>query len=302
MDRRSKQSESSSESRESEREEIVTLRKRALKYLLLLISAAVTLIGILLLVFAHSSPWPEITTHMGIALTTAGTVGIAIDIFTRKEFEIIVRDSFVSAYDKSVISQKLSELFSLVTMAEDFRNLGIKNVYNERNDDRAIEIIKDAAPGSTIKLLGTCLRGFTAVGTQRTFTKKLIEGCKIELLVLDSESDFVRQRAKEEGREYSIIKESIDSTNKSHDVFIKEMLEVDLRDKIMLEYYDAPPNLFLVITDTTVLIGFYMRDQMGQFFPQIELEIKPRGISKPFIEHFDSLMRDAIKRNKASLS
>ena len=126
--------------------------------------------------------------------------------------------------------------------------------------------------------------------------RKLAEGCSIELLVLDPYSPFVAQRGKEENRKYEDIPKCVTVSNEMHRIFIESIEEEDLRERISLDLYDAPPNLFMVITETTLLIGFYLREKKGQFFPQFELEIKPEGLSKPFIIHFESLLKEAQEK------
>jgi hypothetical protein len=55
---------------------------------------------------------------------------------------------------------------------------------------RATTIIEDAAHGSTIKLLGTCLQSFLGLPVEKLFREKLEQNCTIQLLVLDEESAF----------------------------------------------------------------------------------------------------------------
>ena len=280
---------------------IISIKWSALKYKLVLISIFIITAGIALLLTAHKFPSNivDLVKEIGIALTAAGTVGITIDIFTRKQFEDIIQDSFASAYKDSEIPSKLDDLFSLVKMANNFRDLGIKNIYDERNDDRALEIIKEARKGSKIQLLGTCLRSFTGAATQKMFREKMQQGCTFELLVLNADSQFVDQRKEEEGETNPEIKNSIETTNRSHELFRNQLNATNLKNNIILEYYDAPPNLFLIITETIVLVGFYMRGNMGQFFPEIEIENKSSGISKSFIDHYDLLMKDSIAKNNS---
>jgi hypothetical protein len=103
----------------------------------------------------------------------------------------------------------------------------------------------------------------------------------------------VEQRAKEEIRDCEDIKNTISKVNRIHCTFINSLHDENLNGIITLYYYNAPPNLFLIITDAKVLVGFYSREKKGQFFPMIELDIKGRGVTKSFENHFDSLLQDA---------
>ncbi len=50
-----------------------------------------------------------------------------------------------------------------------------------------------------------------------------------------------------------------------------------------------------------MIVGFYLREDLGEFFPQLELEIKEGGIYSSFDTHFESLWkarREAAERKQ----
>jgi hypothetical protein len=254
-----------------------------------IVAGVTILISILIL----KSPVSDVFKETGVALIAAGVFGFAIDFFSKRQLLDVLNDSMIATYNSSDIPYKLDRFYSLVKIADELTDLGVKVIRRERNDNRAYEIIKDAYPGSTIKILGISLQSFTSIPVQHIFIGKLKEGCNIQLLALDPSSQFVKRRATEEKRTHNDIFQSISHAIKAHSIFIESLGRERFKGKIAINYYDAPPNLSLVITETNLLVGFYLRERKGQFFPQMELEVKPHGISEPFINHFDSLMKES---------
>jgi len=266
---------------------------------------------------------------IGIVLVTTGLVVFAADYITRKDFLAILsqelnpliaetrafRQSTLNEMeplrrDVSSLTTKLLEevkplrqdIPTLSTALDDIRKcislgatmsvLGIKQIHDDRRESSLLERLKRVKAGSEIKILGIVASEIGRVPMQEIMREKIRVGCKFKILCLDPESIFVRQRAAEEGREYEDMKEDLIHTN---DGIWRNFVQRRLaREKIQpgqveLRYYDSTPRYFLFITDSVVIVGFYLGRIRGADGPHLELDIKERGIATAFIEHFDSL-------------
>jgi hypothetical protein len=173
-------------------------------------------------------------------------------------------------------------------LTNDLRPFGLQRVYRSRREIDVRRFIKAAPSGSEIKMLGTALMCVTPWETQQIMIERLKDGCTFKLLSLNPDSPFVGQRAREEHRAVDEIKSVIGNTCEINQSFIATLPD-NLRPKVSLLHYDAPPMCFMVSNSDIMIISFYLREQRGENFPHFEIEIKEGGIVKPFMDHFDSL-------------
>lgn len=269
------------------------LQAVVLMYRFLIVAIMLIVIGGSLVLFATITPsttvFEEFARDIGIALFTAGVIGVALEYYTHKQFQELVTGTVATVIESSSLNKKLDSLHDLISLGGDLRSLGVRCIHQDRTEIDFDRYLEEASPGSSIRMLGVCMRGFHSAEMQLAIENKLEQNCKFKLLMINPESEFVRLRAVEERREYEDIKTDIVASNNLHGNFINERLPPDLRENIELGHYDSATSFFIFSTDKIVIVGLYLRERLGEFFPHLELELRGGGIYLPFIEHFDSL-------------
>lgn len=278
------------------------LRSALHRYQFLILAIGVVVFGIFLIAAPESSPFPQVARDLGVAFLAAGTVGLALEFYTRRQFRDLVTEDLRSAVDSSSLASRLEEMLSLASLGGDLRELGVRRIHRNRNAIDFSRLIEEAEPGSELRLLGVCLAGFMDRQTQVLIEKKLRDRCSVRILILDPESDFVKLRAIEENRTYDDIKKDISGAAEIHANFIENRVAQAVRSQIRLGRYDAAPAYFIFSTHNTMVVGFYLREDLGEFFPQLELEIKEGGIYRSFDQHFESLWRTCQASEATTIS
>ena len=266
------------------------LKSLLLRYRFIIMALVMAMLGFLLIAFGEHLPHGEIWRDFGIAMLTAGTLGIGVEFYTRKQFETLVADHILEAIEKSSLPPKLDNLNHLLFLGNEMTSLGLRRIHTISSP--AIDffgLLEAADPGTEIRLLGICMMSFTNGPMQMLLQKKLAQDCTVKLLTMDSESKFVQLRASEEGRNLEDIRVEIESTNNLHRSFINFRIPTDLQKNIELGHYDLPAAYLIVSTNKTMIVGFYLRTGRGEYFPHLELETKGGGIYTSFLNHFDSL-------------
>ena len=238
-----------------------------------------TLAGSLLIAFREVLPHAEYWRDFGIAILTAGALGLVVELNTRKEFETLIGDRVNEAIETC---QKLQDIERLLCLGNELTAIGLRKLHTSRFSIDFNEFLKAADPGSEIKLLGISMTTFGHEQMRELLRKKLAQGCTIKLLILDSESQFVALRALEEHRDPAQFRKVIEAADTMHRFFIGSK-------NIELGHYDSAPAYFMVSTNRAMIIGFYLREGTGGHFPHLELEAKEGGAYMQFVKHFDSL-------------
>lgn len=278
------------------------LRSIIHRYQFILLAIIVGGIGVWLIVTPQSLPFPNVANDLGVAFLAAGTIGLALEFYTRRQFLYLMKQELVDAVNQSTLYKKIDEILARGSLGGDLRELGVRRIHRERNAIDFTKLINEAEKGTEIRILGVCLAGFMDRQTQVLLKKKLTEGCNIRLLIIDPESDFVKHRAMEENRIYEDIKQDISAADVIHKNFIQRRLPQNLRDKIELGHYNSAPAYFIFCTQSTMIVGFYLREGLGEFFPQLEIEIKGGGIHSSFGKHFEAVWRTRNEAPKLSPS
>ena len=271
------------------RSESIELKATVHRYKFLVLTLVVGAVGALLILYHRNLPSPEVSRDFGIALFAAGTVGVAVELLTRRQFRELVNDELSSAVNNSLLGRKLDEVLARGSLGGDLRELGVRRIHADRNAINFLDVIDDADPGTELRFLGVCLAGFVGRNTQVHLEKKLREKCRIRLLIIDPACDAVRWRAAEEDRAPETVKREIEGADEIHDSFVQTHVSQEYRGQIQLGHYNSQPSYFIVSTNKTMIVGFYLRGGLGEFFPQLELEIKAGGIHEAFSRHFELL-------------
>ena len=280
------------------------LKSLLLRYRFILMALVMAMLGFLLIAFVKNG---EIWRDFGIALLTAGTLGIGVEFYTRKEFETLIAERILEAIEGSSVPSKLDDLNHLLSLGNEMTSLGLRKIY--KSNAPAIDfygLLEAADEATEIRLLGVCMMSFTNGPMQSLLHMKLAQGCTIKFLTMDSDSEFVKLRAVEEERGLEDIRTEIQATNSLHRNFINLRIPRELRPNIKLRHYDLPATYLIVSTNKTMIVGFYLRKGRGEQFPHLEFEAKGGGIYASFLEHFDSLWEAAkqspVDQNQEAVS
>lgn len=265
-----------------------SLKEKLWSYRVVILALTLLLGGVLLDVFHSHMARPELVRDLAIALLIAGTMGLGLELYTRKQFLDDVSEILEKVILSSPLGSRLDDLRDIVMAGIDLRSLGVKRLEANRRALDFADILKQAAPESEIKILGICLMSLDEPRIQHILEDKLRAGCSIKILLLDPDSRAVEERATDERRKYTNVRGEIEASENIHRVFVEEMRPKSLRGNIELGYYDRYPGYFLLAIHSLVVVGFYLRDYRGEDSPHMELEVKAGGLSEPFLRHFDA--------------
>jgi hypothetical protein len=284
---------------------LTQFRSVLLRYRFIVLALLIVIGGGLLMFFHTRLPEPEFARDLGIALFTAGTVGLGVEFYIRREFESLVTDRLTEALETSSLTSRLDAMRDALSLSKEVTKMGLRKVHRKRHVINFETFLEQAEPGSEIRLLGVCLIGFTDHKMQEALRRKLNEGCTIRLLVLSPNSQFARYRGLEDlspgtvspeadGDELDETVQEIAMADKRHQIFMRHLPE-PLRGNIMIGHYDAPAHVLIVGIDKAMVVGFYLRGQRGEMFPHVELEVRQGGIYQPFMDHFNALWDTRIE-------
>jgi len=267
---------------------------------------------------------------IGIVLVTTGLVVFAADYMTRKDFIALLATELnplrtdVNRLRRSMLGEMLplrtdmttlitkllqeitplrSDIPTLSTALDDVRKcislgatmsvLGIKHIHKDRGSTDLLNKLWEAANGSEIKILGIVASGVSDPKMEDIIRQKLMQQCKFKILCVNPSSHFVEERAAEEGRSAQEMKNDISARIMGWRNFVESHIPEAMRSQVELKCHDGGTRYFLFITETMVVVGFYLGAARGASNVHLELEVKPDGIAKAFIEHFDSLWNAA---------
>lgn len=178
-----------------------------LRYRFIIMALVMAMLGFLLIVFGKNLSHGEIWRDFGIAILTAGTLGLGIELYTRRQFETLIAERMLEAIEISSLTTRLDSVHRLLSLGDEMTSLGLRKIHTINSP--AIDffgLLEAADVGSEIRLLGVCMMSFTNGPMQMLLQRKLEQGCTIKFLTMDSESKFVELRALEEGRSIEDIR------------------------------------------------------------------------------------------------
>jgi len=265
---------------------------------------------------------------IGIVLVTTGLVVFAADYMTRKDFiallatelnplrndvttlrQRMLGEMLPLRTDMTTLITKLlqeitplrTEVPTLSTALDDIRKcislgatmsvLGIKQIHKDRGCSDLLNKLWEAANGSEIKILGIVASGVNDPKMEDLIRQKLAQNCKLKILCLNPSSPFVEERAAEEGRSTEEMRKDISARIMGWKNFVESRIPEDMRSRVELKCHDLGTRYFLFITETLVVVGFYLGATRGANNTHIELEMKPDGVATAFVEYFDSLWK-----------
>ncbi|MFL6262872.1 MAG: DUF5919 domain-containing protein [Thermoanaerobaculia bacterium] len=280
------------------------LRKRLIQFLFLFLMTLLSCAG-LVLIFNYV-PWHlgEAGRDIGISMLIAGTVGLGVELSTRKEMERVLGDLIEeklaeATSDRFAVLEtalpKLEEIRDLVVQESGLQDAGVKRLSRRREDNLLQEFVERAAPGSTIRVMAICLNTLANNRGKDLFKRKLQEGCRIRLLLLDpDDSTALEERARQENRtseeELRDFKERVQTWGSVHKNAIQKLAaDKTLTGSIELGYYQSLPSCFLIDNGHAMLVGFYLHGCRGEKCPHLEIENRQNGFYLQFDQHFETL-------------
>ncbi len=232
----------------------------------------------------------EILRDVGIGLLVAGIVGLSVDYFTRKDFDELLSGTVKRGVESSTIPDSLKAILKLLRLADDATSLGVRRVHRNRSGIDFVKLLSEVGPSSELRILGIALMDMVPATVHQGIRDALQKGSKVRMLMLDSKSKFVANRAGEEARACEDLRSDIDGTFHLHSNFVREAQKKGLGGMIELRCYDAPPQYLVFSTDSSMVVGFYLRGRRGEFDPHIEFDARVGGgLHEVFVRHFDSL-------------
>lgn len=304
------------------------LRKKLVRFWFLFLMTLLSGLGLGLVLVIHYASWPlgEVWRDLGISMLVAGTVGLGVELFCRKEMERVLGDLIEEKVVHStgdrftvletrlqdvdlqaradaqnlldfqgVMLPSLEVIRDLVVGESGLQEVGLKRLSRHREDNLLQKFVERAAPGSTIRVLALCLNSLANNPGKDLFKKKLREGCKIQLLLLDpNECAALEERARQENRtteeDIREFKERVQIWASIHKSTVQKLAaDKTLPGSIDLGYYQSLPSCFLVDNGNAMLVGFYLHGCRGDRCPQLEIENRQNGFYLQFESHFETL-------------
>lgn len=302
------------------------LHKKATQYLFFLVMTAFFCIGLILVITTAAWHLGEVWRDIGISMLIAGTVGLGVELFSRKEMEGVLGELIEEKLAESTADRLASLETALLAVdrqtrldIEDLRQLqqsvlprldgirdlvgresgllevGVQRLSRRRNDKLVYEMIKSAAAGSSIRVLGLCLNTLASNTGRDLLRRKVQEGCRIRLLLLDPSEDAVlEERARQENRttdeDILEFKDRVRTWDTVHKSTIQRLAsDKTLAGSIELGYYQSLPSCFLVDNGEVMAVGLYLHGCRGELCPHLEIENKANGLYQQFGRHFETL-------------
>lgn len=239
---------------------------------------------------------------IGFSLLLTGFVGLLISYLVKTLLVVNEEQGDAANEETNTTSGERSAFEELIKMREALElnsrihPFGIRDVHLDRNKIDFIRHLRAAKPGTEIRLLGVCLRGFIDASSQELMVKKVSDDrCRIKMLTLSPTSSFIQSRAEAEGRHHEEIRRDILSANDMHQNLLTFRIPKDARERFKYGHYDAPPHLFIFSTESVMIVGLYLRGEQGEFFPHFELEAKVDGLYASFLDYFNSLWKSQVR-------
>jgi hypothetical protein len=279
---------------------VTTLRAAILRHRFLVLAAFTVTAGLIAMwVGAHKRS--EFLGDVGNALFTAGTIGLAVEYYTRREFESLVMDRFQEVVDGSTLNTHLTHVAHLLELSRPIADRGLRHIHPSREGINFQSVIEDAESSSDIRVLGVCLSDFANRDMAKMIRDKINQGCRLKMLILNPNSSFAREHAAGESQLYSTSTYREMCISNDWHVNFHDRMSGEGHTKFELGHYEAAPHLLLVCTSNKVIVGFYLRGARGEDFPHIEFENRPGGLCGPFIRHFDALWNTRIEAHTTGL-
>jgi hypothetical protein len=304
------------------------LREKLVRFWFLFLMTLLSVLGFGLVLVIHYASWPlgEAWRDIGISMLIAGTVGLGVELFCRKEMERVLGDLIEERVVQSTgdrftaletrlqdvdrqarldaqnlldlqggVLPSLEVIRNLVVRESGLQEVGLKRLSRHREDNLLQEFIERATPGSTIRVLALCLNSLANNPGRDLFKRKLREGCHIRLLLLDpNECAALEERARQENRtteeDIRAFKERVQTWASVHRNAVQNLIaDKTLTGSIDLGYYQSLPSCFLVDNGNAMLVGFYLHGCRGDRCPQLEIENRQNGFYQQFERHFETL-------------
>ena len=276
-------------------------RLEALVVALVLFIIGIALITVGAIVPQHSGLVYEVTHHvlrdLGIAAIISALLGTAYEYILRSDFLKMaqralsrtveeernwLRAMFVADAQES-LTIVLNERDDRLQQLDMFHVAGLTGIRETRHFETIEEKLKSSP--KQVRILETW------TGHRESGIDKLIRGAvengteKVEILLLNPESDQVGYRAK-------ALDEDVDEVRSSIKADLVKLQKVRLdghKDKIELRVYDASPSVNMFSFDDFRLMGLYLRGFDSIESTQFSVSTRDRFLAVQLDRHFENL-------------
>lgn len=196
---------------------------------------------------------------IGSALLISGLLGAIFEYSSRRGFIAQVQES---------LSNVITERYSIL---EEARKSGVDSIQPELPNG----ISKRFQQASTIRILQTWIGNLD--GISDSLRKAANNNCKVQILLLDPDSEQARYRSIDKGQTDTAAKQLI---NSNLDLLQGLMSEQSTKNNITVKTYDATPILTIYGYDNIDFVGLYWRKKAAISFPQLMVN-RQKGQERP---------------------
>lgn len=258
------------------------------RYKIIIISIIALILGVLLVVL--SSPQKslisifkeEVIRDIGITFILIGIAIIFYEHFIRMNLVELIQQIYKNSKDD------LKKLIDAQCEFKSIKDSGLINVYSTEGSSEILNLAR-----KNIKMLGITINYyFTPGGNEYKKLQQLVKnGCKLEILMLDSESEFVGYREKDEDNEH--LKEQIELSFKIKKKFIEELPD-EYKSNVKINFYDNYPVYSMtIIDDNLIRVTPFLYKKKGRACPTSDYIRKPGGVFEDYFEHFNDLWKSS---------
>ena len=197
-----------------------------------------------------------------------------------------VPGGIVSFFNAALITRKYEEKH--VT-----RDWGLVNIYETRTK---MNVTCDEYLQKGKRQISMSGFGFRSLmdGQKELIEKKVREGIKIRIITMNPDSDYVRQREREEGEREGDIRESIINLGK----WVEALQKIEKKKgNVQIRYYDAKPIDFYFRIDDHAFTGPYIYGKKSQYTISYEFCGDSSGFDY-YAEYYDRLWNDEALMKK----
>ncbi|MFA4904144.1 MAG: hypothetical protein WC600_15535 [Desulfobaccales bacterium] len=257
-----------------------------------LFSVALLLIGIALLSFSFwikEEVTNKIITFLGSASIVTGVLSLFRELcILKRETEDIGNEIAAKVIDKLPGTKPDPPGMRLITR-DRLSNYDIYNDWVLSNEPQEINCFGR----SVLHRIDHNLRQDFGDSAEETIAKRLSEGCKIRIIFLDPQTEYVKLIAKEEGKEYEAMIDYIAKTIGICKRLFEIIKEVEFDSKAQLRIrvsHEAPYFSYHKVNENAI-IGFYISDSAISYSPAYE--VIGKNEAQVFELHFNKIFQDS---------
>ena len=245
----------------------------------IIISMAIFTTGLILIFISNSinesNKLIEILNQLGFVLVPSGLISFIFEYSLRQSFLQSMRNEFTFSLRKEF--ESLGQL----------QNAGIVEIYESLSDDLIVNHFSQA--NDQIKILQTWIPDLVQI--EKSFKYAYINNCSIQILLLDPNSDFAKERSVQMGFENS---EAVITNINSNIMELRRVCkEFNIQKNFELKLYSAVPLMQIYSFDNMSFMGFYWQGKMAMHGPQLLIKGHDTYYGKEINNYFNFMWNSA---------